>query len=213
MLTKGENRITSYFPRSTSRQTPAKRTRQVDEADSVRKSSIKKSKSRQEKDGVDIGRQPSPSTPSRTTPLSSRRLIKKASRTVIDIRETQPNTPTNSVSLRITTPPSSPLPVLTPSPSPPRPRNPSYYPSVDTVNDNEPGSSSSISIRAGHLGVQEAELELIPSSQTQNLDLFYVEEDSRPNIPPPQTRVPWAFSELELYPVLATRYHTSGLVH
>lgn len=186
MPTKGEIPLTSYFPRISSRQTPAKRTRQADEADSARRSSIKKPKGRQEKDDVGTGRQSPLSTPSSTIPLSSRRSIKKAQRTIIDIRETtQPNTPPNSVSFCVTTPPSSPLPVLTPSPSPPRLSNPPYHSYVrGTVNDNGSGSSSSLSIGASYLGREEVELELIPSSQTQNLGSFHVEEDFRPNISP-----------------------------
>ncbi|KAF9452172.1 hypothetical protein P691DRAFT_772506 [Macrolepiota fuliginosa MF-IS2] len=190
MPIKGENPITSYFPRVTPNsklKTPiqakpklAKRARLPDETDSGRESSHKKSKSRKEKDEEDFDYQPSPSKTSRVVPSNQRRSVKKASSAVIEIVDTPPSGPVKPISLHYTTPPSSPLPDLTPSPElPPRIRSPSCCHVDEVADDCEPGPSYRASMEASYPERQQVEFELIPSSQTQTLETFFYDEDTR----------------------------------
>lgn len=186
MPLKGENPITSYFPRVTpnsklktlARTKPksTKRARQADETDLDlgKESSRKKSKSRKGKDHEGSDYQSSLSTPSRTAVSPPHRSVKKLSGAVIEIEDTPPNSPVKPASLRCTTPPSSPLPELTPSPEHPRTCSPSHQSQDDIEREIEPGPSYHTSIEASYPERQEVELELVPSSQTQTLDLpFY----------------------------------------
>jgi hypothetical protein len=180
MSLKGENPITSYFPRlspNSKRKTPtqskqklAKRVRQPDEVDSSEESSRKKSKSRKQKN------------------------LRKIA--VIEIEDTPPSSPVKPRVLLRPTPPSSPLTDLTPSPEPPpRIRSPSLSSLTDVwVDDAELGPSYSSLIGASHSECREHEHKLIPSSQTQ--ELVNEEEPGVAQVPAlPSSRIPFQSSE------------------
>ncbi|KAJ3565801.1 hypothetical protein NP233_g7410 [Leucocoprinus birnbaumii] len=173
MPLKGENPITTYFPRvspDAKLKTPlqskprlAKRLQPHDDSiDSTTNGSArKKSKSQKQSDARDAG--PSFSRTPRPSDVFS--PSQKASREVIEIEETPPNTPVKRRLFCQFT--SSPLPDLTPSPEPPpRPCAPSHTSHLEA--DADP------SLSAGTNSPEPTEFrpDCIPSSQTQAMEDF-----------------------------------------
>lgn len=215
MSLKGENPITSYFPRislnpppktlAQSKPKPGKRPRQLDEFEtgSSKESSRKKSKGRRKR--VEDGAHclPSTSTPPRKTSPRAHRLVRKPGAPIRRVTEIQ-DTPTSSMKPVVSciTPPSSPLPDLTPSPEMHlESRSVSHLSQEDKEKDDVwPGpSSNSPSMEASYPDHCEVEPEFIPSSQTQALDSFFCYEGTTP------TRTFEAPSELSFTGNMPTR--------
>ncbi|KXN87942.1 hypothetical protein AN958_07952 [Leucoagaricus sp. SymC.cos] len=199
MPLKGENPITTYFPRVTAdlklktsiqpKLKVAKRLRQPDEPTS--ESSRKKSKSRRQA-GVEY----SPNFANSSCSVE-RTSCSKTPWAVIEIRNTPPSSPTRPPLIPQITPPSSPLPELTPSPEhPPRTQRP---PSLYRVDDQEVdvGLSAILSVsgKASHQEHDEMKLDLIPSSQTQVLDILRDEDAELFQACDPPSSIPTRNSE------------------
>ncbi|KAF7776312.1 hypothetical protein Agabi119p4_4705 [Agaricus bisporus var. burnettii] len=189
-----ENPITAYFhPISSNphlrsqvrhRPSPAKRARQPDEYETTGRQCFRKksrtpnkdSKGKRREDDVDF------LSTSRKTSLASHRSFTKAKELgqgVIEIEDTPPSSPTKPVSLRHTTPPSSPLPELTPSPEI-QPLNLSCLPLIHRTAQIVEHGLNVNSLESSSPPHRQVEFDFIPSSQTQILDSFDYETATPP---------------------------------
>lgn len=180
MPLQGENPITSYFyrvsPNARSKALPrsAKRAQSPGETDPATKgTSRKKLKSQKYKGHTALH---VPSNSSRATLGQT-----GSAKDMIEIQDIDilPGSPYEAIYSHQSTP-SSPLPDLTPSPSPEASQNFSrLFSSNGAVDDSELTPSCAALAEAGYLEPQEVDSDPIPSSQTQTMEYSYEDEDSK----------------------------------
>lgn len=187
MPPRAENPITAYFhPISSNphlrsqvrhRPSPAKRARQADENETTGRQCFRKKSRTPNKDSKGKRREEDVDflSTSRKTSFDSHRPItktKELGQGVIEIEDTPPSSPTKPVpDLRHTTPPSSPLPELTPSPEI-EPLNLSCLPVIHRTTEVVDHGPNVNSLESSSPPRRQVEFEFIPSSQTQTLDSF-----------------------------------------